>query len=228
MYSKVYGQAPKVLGNLEINGWDEYMHYMYLPVKMAGDWEWDVRLPPRLGFATDAVFTSMEDFAEDIDTRERALRDYYVYLTVRRGWASPGNSLNRPGWHADGFGGEDLNYVWTDRFPTLFALQDFENVETDHVTSLDQFTAQIDDDKIVTYADKTLLRLDPYVVHHVPMEIPAPGGHRSFLKVSISKDKYDLKGNAHNYLFDYEWNMHDRSIIRNDPARHGSDSSKEG
>lgn len=220
MYDNVYGQAPKDMGIVEIYNWEEYMHYMYLPVAMPICY-YDVRIPRNLSFARSIVYRCMEDYSNNIDT----LSDKYVYLTTRRGWASPGNPLNRPGWHADGFGGNDVNYVWTDNFPTLFALQSFEGIDPDHTKSIDQFTEQIAFDKVVTYPDKTLLRIDPYVVHHVPMDIPAPGGNRSFLKVSISKDRYDLKGNAHNWEFAYDWVMYDRTVVRNDPARHHSDSS---
>jgi hypothetical protein len=40
---------------------------------------------------------------------------------------------------------------------------------------------------------------------------------RAFLKVSISKDKYDLIGNSHNYLLDYDWQMKERKQERNIP-----------
>jgi hypothetical protein len=32
-----------------------------------------------------------------------------------------------------------------------------------------------------------------------------------------------LKGNSHNYLFDYDWKMWDRDVLRNDPAYAGKD-----
>lgn len=40
---------------------------------------------------------------------------------------------------------------------------------------------------------------------------------RAFLKVSFSKDKYDLLGNSHNYLMDYNWEMKARKEDRNIP-----------
>lgn len=36
---------------------------------------------------------------------------------------------------------------------------------------------------------------------------------RNFLKVSFSKDKYDLKGNSKNYLLSYDWYFRDRKKI---------------
>ena len=99
----------------------------------------------------------------------------HIYVTARRGYATPGNPLNRPGWHSDGFGTSDVNYVWTDRYPTLFAEQPFEQISADHVDSVRQFAEQVDPARIRTYPDKTLMRLDPSVIHAAP-EIPAPGG----------------------------------------------------
>jgi hypothetical protein len=210
-----YGQPPISLGNFTVDDWDEYMHYLYLPVRMPGGG--DIRLPERLGFASRFITEAIKDYGPSAE-------DKYVYLTTRRGWASPGNPLNRPGWHADGFGGEDVNYVWADAYPTMFALQTFDNISADHQDSMAAFADQINPACVVTYPDNEYLRIDPYVVHHVP-NIPAPGGNRSFLKVSISADRYDLKGNSHNYLFDYSWRMYDRSEVRNDPARKNTDSS---
>ena len=42
---------------------------------------------------------------------------------------------------------------------------------------------------------------------------------RTFFKLSFSKDKYDLKGNSHNYLFDYNWEMRERKENRNIPQQ---------
>lgn len=213
-----YGDAPKTLGryNLEFG---EYMHYMYLPIRMPGASTYDFRIPKNLEFA--------EELVSKIVGEERFSYGNqwdYVYLTARRGFATPGNPLNRPGWHADGFGTSDINYVWTDRYPTLFAVQEFQGINEDHVESIKAFEDQIQKDKIVTFPDKVVLRLDPSVIHAAP-EIPAPGGERSFFKISFSNDKYNLAGNSHNYEFDYYWEMYKRDEVRNDPARGGKDAA---
>lgn len=207
-----YGTAPEVVGVFDLADWQEYMHYMYLPVAMMSD----VRLPERLAFAADLIHV-----CRDIEAA-RGNHWTYVYLTVRRGFATPGNPLNRPGWHADGFGTPDINYVWTDRFPTLFAIQEFENISEDHVESGKQFDKQVVDPLVQTFRERSLLRLDPFVVHAAP-EVPAPGGERGFLKVSFSNDRYNLRGNSHNHLFDYDWKMWSRDEVRNDPAYAGGD-----
>lgn len=212
-----YGKAPEAIGTYDLD-FTEYMHYMYLPVCIA---EIDARivLPERLKFAQKMVVDALM-----VELIEHRTNWKYIYVTARRGFATPGNPLNRPGWHADGFGTEDINYVWTDRYPTLFAVQEFTDISTEHTDSMRQFEDQIDPASIVKYPDKVLQRLDPFVIHAAP-EIPAPGGERSFFKVSFSNTRYNLRGNSHNHLLNYDWPMHDRAAVRNDPARAESDAA---
>lgn len=212
-----YGTAPEEHGVWDLQ-FGEYMLYQYLPVRINDSFS----LPPNLFFATRVLAHCIE---------EEALRGNhwdYVYVTAKRGFATPGNPLNRPGWHADGFGTDDVNYVWTDKYPTLFASGDFGTISDDHIESVTQFTQKIEDpdSNVVTFThgDKVLLRLNDRVIHAAP-EIPEPGGERSFFKVSFSNDKYNLKGNAHNYGLVYDWEMFDRFAVRNDPARAGRDST---
>lgn len=206
-----YGGSPIVCGKFQLP-FVEYMHYLYLPIWMPGSVDW--ALPPRLEFVRP-LLEVISDW--EIDERK------YVYLTARRGFASPGNPLNRPGWHSDGFGSDDVNYIWSDRFPTLFAEQKFHDISDDHVRSAEQFEEQVSPASIVTYENGVLLRLDPSIIHAAP-EIPAPGGERSFIKISLSDQQYNLLGNSHNYLLDYDWPMFSRDEIRNDPAYAGGDA----
>lgn len=218
--SVTYGAEPLSLGVVDL-AFEEYMHFMYLPVLVPEHPSvvpcLDIAVPDQLGFAAQLIH-------DIVHYEMTALGGSFthVYVTARRGFATPGNPLNRPGWHSDGFGTTDINYVWTDAFPTLFAVQTFEGISDDHVESASQFAEQIDTARIRTYPDKTLLRLDPSVIHAAP-EIPAPGGERSFLKVSFSNSRYNLRGNSRNHLLTYDWPMHDRAAVRNDPAHAGQD-----
>lgn len=219
-----YGNAPVPIGNWDLE-FEEYMHYMYLPIHIPEDGgENQFMIPPSLHFAAGMIMHAVHE-----EWGVRGNRTSHVYVTARRGFATPGNPLNRPGWHSDGFGTDDVNYVWTDRFPTLFAIGDFGEISSDHVESSRQFETTAGNDALVsirTYADKELLRLDPSVIHTAP-PIPAPGGERSFFKISFSNERYNLKGNAHNHLLDYEWPMYDRQTVRNDPHRAQDDGVKE-
>lgn len=217
-----YGNAPEQHGIWDLK-FEEYMHYMYLPIVIP-EVSGHVKIPANLEFARKMIVNVIEN-----EWITRGNRTSHVYVTARRGYATPGNPLNRPGWHSDGFGTTDVNYVWTDRFPTLFAIGNFGHISDDHIISSAQFELSANhgaEVEIKTYADKELLRLDPSVIHAAP-PIPAPGGERSFFKISFSNERYNLKGNAHNHLLDYDWPMYDRQTVRNDPHRAQDDGAKE-
>jgi hypothetical protein len=218
-----YGQHPGIYDRDHLlPEWREFCTWLYLPVVMAHS---DViLLPPSLEFMRNTI--------EGIVWAEGVNDGHYVYVTAKRGFATPGNPLNRPGWHADGFGSDDINYIWADQWPTRFAVGQFDDISKDHVESAHQFEQQIrlsamrGDNKIrVMDGDaNTIYRLDPSVIHCTPI-IPDPGGMRSFFKVSVSPNKYNLDGNSHNHLFDYNWRMYSREELRNDPAWAGGDSA---
>lgn len=224
-----YGEAPVAVGprkgKLDL-AWDEFMHYLYLPVLMPeseleGESDMGFRIPPRLAFVREAIDRASIDFCI---TQGGDLIDYYVYVTARRGFATYDNPINRPGWHTDGFGTDDMNYVWSDRWPTEVAVQSFGEITPDHVKSVEEFKSRAHPPSIRPVEASTLYRFNPFVVHRAPTTgIPDQGGMRSFLKISFSKHRYNLVGNSHNYLFDYEWEMHDRASLRNDPHYAGGD-----
>lgn len=217
-----YGDPPVAVQEGLFLGWHEFMHWLYLPVKMGGGPHNDVRLPANLGFAEEAVAEAMDDAWK----LGRDITNDYVYVTARRGYATPDNPLNRPGWHCDGFGTDDLNYVWSDRWPTRFWVSgDEPAVSPDHLVSLGEFEtlAFNEPEKIRDVNPFSLHRLSPFVIHDVPLIPDGQGGMRSFLKVSFSKHRYNLVGNSHNHLFAYDWEMFPRDVARNDPAHAGAD-----
>lgn len=238
--SENYGDAPVDLGEIRFPAFQELMHYLYLPVRLPahelgldapdGSLQWP-RIPDRLKFLEPAVWKAFEN-AYHTTWGEHRLNDPYIYLSARRGFASPGNPLNRPGWHTDDFGGHDLNYVWSDAYPTRFLLSDDPlEISTDDHESMHQMethakyachhphrhvwedcSLRIEDGK-----PNHMYRIDPLVIHDTPL-IPAPGGMRSFFKISVSAHRYNLVGNSHNHLFDYDWPMVEREVLRNQPV----------
>lgn len=218
-----YGKAPVLLGQFDIT-LPEVMYYLYLPVFM-DDYSTalpsmqEIRLPPNLECTRDLIRFCMT-------TQARRYR--YAYISARKGWATPDSPLNRPGWHCDGFGTDDLNFLWWRGPGTRFATGDFGTISDDHKISMLQFARRIDEatsflapsqlikvdsDKPATF----LYGVDPYVVHATPSL--KEGGMRQYIKVSLSDHRYDLYNNSHNYLFDYDWPMRDREATRNDPRR---------
>jgi hypothetical protein len=139
-----------------------------------------------------------------------------MYLTAKHMYVTPQRIFNRPGWHIDGFGTDDINYIWSSHAPTEFCVQEFDLSE-DCDESMAQMEAQALPENILDYGVNMVLRLDNKVVHRVPRTCEP--GFRTFVKLSISSHKYNLEGNARNYLFNYDWPMEPRREGRNHPTR---------
>lgn len=201
---KVYSKEPRIVGQFDIDC-KEMMFVQDMPVAMPGTY---MRLPSNLECFRPIILEAM------LAGRESA--DWYVYLSAKRMFVAPGVNYNRPGWHIDGYGTDDLNYIWYDSSPTEFCVgQEFE-LSLDHALSMKQMHWQAYNENIKTYPCGALLELDNTIVHRVA-EVKYP--HlRTFVKVSISRNRYNREGNAHNYLFDYNWEMVPRALDRNDPA----------
>jgi hypothetical protein len=205
-----YGDLPIPVGDF---GFDlrEVMYYLYLPVAIERTTVLpSIRLPPNVECCRPLIEDAIRYAGRD--------RYQYVYLSARKGWATPDNPLNRPGWHCDGFGTNDLNFVWWSGPGTRFAIQPFKDITDDHVTSLRQFEEQVRPQTVVHLPEKRLYAITPYVVHATPL-IEAPGCMRQYVKVSLSDHRYNLENNSHNYLFDYDWPLCSRDLIRNDPHK---------
>lgn len=206
-----YGKAPVDMGYMPLDP-AEMMVYLYLPVKMAaveGSHNSGIRIPEQLEFAEALVDAAIADASTMLD-----IKSHYVYLTAKTLWVEGGYSGNRPGWHADGYGSHgDINYIWANMNPTEFAVQDFHDIPDDDFESMAEMERQIREDRITTYPDSHLLRLDESVVHRVNPKIKP--GVRTFIKISISRYRFNLKLNSHNYHFDYAWQMFDRNDVRN-------------
>jgi hypothetical protein len=210
---RYYGAPPIYLGSYPKINLTEVMYYLYLPVVFP-DVAGEIRLPPNIKQLEPLVLSAMS-WAISLGKK---LENEFVYISARKGWATPDNPLNRPGWHADGFGSEDLNCVWWDGPGTRFAVQDFGEIDPSHITSLGQFEKRVDEKKIMKADAHALYGMDQYVVHATPLVEP-PGCMRQYIKVSISPEMYNLENNSHNYLFNYDWKLEKREKIRNDPYR---------
>lgn len=202
-----YGAGPKVIGHIPLHN-PEMMFYLYLPIKMNDGI--DIRVPERLQYARPLIEAVISDASEALPDFD----DHYIFLTAKTLYVEQGSPGNRPGWHADGYGSHgDLSYIWHDMNPTEFAEQEFVDIPDDDFESMVAMEKQIKPECIVTYPDCTLLRLDESVVHRVNPIVNR--GVRTFIKLSVSRHRYNLAGNSHNYLFDYDWELHNRGDVRN-------------
>jgi hypothetical protein len=205
-----YGGPPKIIGEFSPVQ-PEMMFYLYLPIKMVGDRRH--RLPERLMPYAEMIDACIVDFQ-----RDHELGDFYIYVTSKTMFVSPGQPGNREGWHADGFGSHgDINYLWSDKNPTQFAVQDFGEISANDKLSMIQMEARVKTENIVTYPVNSLLRLDESVIHRVSDEVQS--GVRRFVKISFSQHRFANEGNSHNYLFNYDWPMAARQLSRNLDAK---------
>lgn len=215
-----YGKAPEDLGEVNLH-LPEVMYYLYLPLKLAGQ--------PVINHFPDNLkgIKGIADILLKIyyDIGREAWVDNNIYITIKKMFVSPSVTANRPGWHADGFGTDDLNYVWYDCLPTEFSVgSNFKITEGDHIKSLEEFESQAHKNPLMIYPNTHLLKLDPYVVHRVAMAKEQM--MRTFIKVSVSKDEYNLKDNSINHGMNYKWERYDRDMVRNNPATAQKDSYK--
>lgn len=177
----------------------EYVYYQYLPIKMPD--KRLIKIPKNISWIKPLLKHI------DCDIEE------YVYVTVKHMWVNE-KTANREGWHIDGFLSDDVTYIWCDEHPTEFCEQMFL-LTADHQMSMVEMSQQVQEQNIVIYPVNTLIKLDTSCVHRVntqPYE-----GFRTFVKISVSKHRYNLQGNSHNYMFDYNWPMVMRKTERNHP-----------
>ncbi|MGY3589350.1 hypothetical protein [Bradyrhizobium sp. USDA 4350] len=211
--TKLAGNVPRVIATIDLKC-TEMLAWLYCPIKLPGQ-VFDT-VPANLRQFADIVEKVFQD-VYDNDSGKRWM-DSYVYLTAKRLWVSPENPGNREGWHADGYGSADLNYIWADKSPTLFwePSKLCEYVE-DHKLSMQMMAHDVAmyPEFIRTYPVNTLLRLDETVIHAVaPCET---AGWRTFVKVSVSDHRYLLEGNSINHELAPDWKYAARETERNCP-----------
>lgn len=207
----MYGALPQDLGRVDVPT-DEMMFWLYCPIKTPE--AAFVYLPDNLAQFTPILQAVKND---DHDRFEQS----FVYLTAKTLWASQECVGNRPGWHSDGFGTDDLNYIWYDRAPTVFVRGAFE-LPSDCEGSMQRMAELAFLCDKVTYPDRHLLRLDQTVVHRSPDDFKA--GMRTFVKVSISSERYNLLGNSINHNLPESWPLVARQASRNHPVSPPPDS----
>lgn len=203
---------PVDLGELPLS-LDQVCYYLYFPVSAPGrgivlD---EHRLSPLYPLLMKVFKDEPKRCAEE-----------YVYLTVKKMYVGGGVTANRPGWHCDGFLSDDLNYVWFDSAPTVFNSGSF-SITPDHVLSLAEFDGQAAAKDNYHGPCNHLLKLDSTVIHRVNTDIPEQI-MRTFIKVTVSKNRFNLKDNSKNHLLPLAGPLYDRALVRNDPHQAQADT----
>ena len=201
---RYYGEMPKECGYFDVEC-EEYMFTQYVPISIPGQYRTTV--PENLKWT--------EDILSRICGMDLEMwKDSYVYVTCKHMYVD-GFSGNRPGVHSDGFMTDDLSYIWYDSYPTIFYDGVFDLTQ-DHAISLVEMEKQSRNMQVFHFPVKNLVKLDQYNIHSVRYCSP---GFRTFLKISISKHKYNLKGNSKNPELSLDCEYSERTEQRNDPHK---------
>lgn len=210
----IYGAEPVNLGIINLEP-TEMMFWMYCPIKLPGTFE--MKVPENLRWCSPLITAACLDFNDFMNSKGYGY-DKYVYLTTKTLWVSGEYIGNRPGWHSDGFGTDDLNYIWYDRAPTEFMIGSFTLPEDceESIEQMEYLATEPFGPVITTFSPKTLLKLDQRMIHRCPVNFEP--GMRTFVKISVSKDPYDLIGNSVNPHFGEIFDKKSRQETRNHPS----------
>jgi hypothetical protein len=210
----IYGNLPEDLGLIDVDN-KEMMFWQYCSISLANSSE--LYIPDNLIWTYDIILASLYNFNKTSKI-DQQLNHYYhnIYLTVKTLYVTENYIGNRFGWHTDGFGTDDINYIWYDRVPTEFIHGKFHLTDDcDKSMSEMEEIAQIQDK--IHYPNRHLLKLDSSVIHRCNPVFNE--GIRSFVKVSYSKDIYNLEGNSRNPKLKTNWTMLPREVNRNHPSK---------
>lgn len=199
----------KVLSKIDTKA-TEMCFVQYMPVALPYD---DfMYIPQNLKWTEDIIYEASSN-AEDRELVESFSN--YIYLTVKHLWVDDSNPGNRKGWHIDGYMSDDQNYIWCDRNPTEYipSLDSYE-FSKDHEKSMEEMDRIAKLGTVHEIPLKTVVNMER-TVHRVKEDILP--GMRTFVKVTFSKHKYNLEGNARNPLLDLNWKMYPRKESRNHP-----------
>lgn len=203
----VDSRKPLVISELQMTP-SEMQFIQYLPISMSGSRS--IHVPQNLEWMMDMINDVI------INLTDEEILENYLYITTKTLYCTSGNLGNRNGWHIDGFQTNDVQYVWSSDAPTQFAIQEFD-IRDECTLSMIDMNTQVKEECIWDSLPNTLYKIGTSNVHRVTTK--EFEGMRTFARISMSKEKYNLAGNAHNYLIDYDWNMAARNLDRNHTSR---------
>lgn len=209
---KIYGLKPILIEEIEVDNSEMY-YYQYLPIKLSDSNTFFI--PPQLKRLEELIKKAVYDFTINLD---KSLYLTNVYVTAKCQYVKKGDNLNRPGWHSDGFMTDDINYIWSDSLPTEYIEGNFNAIPQNHEESLEVFKILAYDREVKTCLPNVLYRLDEKVIHRSAINLQE-SFLRHFVKISFSREKYNLIGNSHNYEMNYDWEMKPRNKERNHPTK---------
>ena len=222
-------QAPSIVrSNIQMNQDVSRVRVLDMPIYMPDQGYMPARITEPFDWI---IMAAMEN---ELKYGNPSSRDMYVYITIDQKRVKAGTTGRRAGAHSDGYVETDNEqvdiiaenadiiakqagpithtYVWYDCLPTEFFKVPFplgDRSDKGSLRTFDDIADSCSSDQIVTYPEQSLLFLTPYVVHRCA--VADKTCYRTFVKISVSDKLFRRKGNTHNPLFDYAWDMSKRS-----------------
>eukprot|EP01119_Soliformovum_irregulare_P002643 TRINITY_DN12897_c0_g1_i1.p1 TRINITY_DN12897_c0_g1~~TRINITY_DN12897_c0_g1_i1.p1 ORF type:complete len:359 (-),score=50.24 TRINITY_DN12897_c0_g1_i1:64-1140(-) len=188
-----------------------------MPIKFPGSLEY--RLPQELEGIRDLI-QRIADYEAKINS---SAIDYYCYLTIDRGNITPGECLREAPCHVDGFQGSrwqpkkrvNHTYSCSDVLPTTYYVQpfDFSGLKDDVHNFFWEMNRQVAlTNSLYAWQAENggITLMDGYTVHRGTETAQIQS--RTFVRMSFEERIFDRLGNAHNPMFEYNWEMVPRDI----------------
>lgn len=188
-----------------------------LPIKFPGS---DFRIPKEL-LQFEDVIRRVAQFERQYN--HASYDEYYCYVTVDQRNVKAGTLQREAPCHVDGFQGAKWNpkvkinhtYVISDKLPTTYYVQPFNFDALDEAKH--NFFWEMNRQVALTNSQFAwqpqpfeLNLIDAYTVHRgTPAETDC---FRTWLRLSFEVRIFNRLGNAHNPMFDYQWEMEPRDI----------------
>jgi hypothetical protein len=202
---------------LAIFGADNVPRTLDMPIKFPGS---NFRIPNSLKQFKD-VIEIVANYEAEINSK--CFDEYYCYMTVDQGFVKPGTLQREAPCHVDGFQGARWNpktrinhtYVIGNAIPTTYYVQPFDLRHLDEAKhnffwEMNNIVAKTKSQHAWQPENGEINLIDAYTVHR-GTEATEPV-LRTWIRLSFEVRKFDRLGNAHNPMFQYDWEMVKRDI----------------
>jgi hypothetical protein len=188
-----------------------------MPIKFPGS---EFRIPKNLE-QFRAVIERIAHFEAAINPD--CFDEYYCYMTVDQSNVQPDTLQREAPCHVDGFQGArwspkvrlNHTYVVSDAIPTTYYPQPFDLSALDEdkhnfFWEMNRIVAETKSAHAWTPQVNEISLIDGYTVHRGTEAQEAT--FRTWIRLSFEVRKFDRLGNAHNPMFQYDWDMVPRDI----------------
>lgn len=188
-----------------------------MPIKFPGS---NFRVPDSLAQFKD-IIQKVANYEAQVN--KDCYDEYYCYLTVDQSMVRPTTLQREAPCHVDGFQGArwkpktkiNHTYVMSDHIPTAYYVQPFDLNHLDEEKhnffwEMNKIVADTKSAHVWYPKPGEISLMDAYCVHR-GSEADTPI-FRTWIRLSFEVRIFDRLGNAHNPLFNYEWEMQKRDI----------------